>query len=241
MENILMDILFPVNECSLCRDRGRFHSRRPWCQQCQDEIIDTQSSRPICPKCGKYLDGPEENCCVECRDNPPEFNIARAVGPYCNDKLRKAVKVLKFLCRRYMSIKMGEMMAAVVIEEPAYWPMDIIVPVPISKGNLKQRGFNQSELLAKQISKVVKRRMYPHLLRRIKETPSQRELTREERVENLLCAFEVTDPALVKGKNVLLVDDVYTTGSTIRECTRILLEAGAESVGVITWATGSGY
>jgi predicted amidophosphoribosyltransferase len=60
-------------------------------------------------------------------------------------------------------------------------------------------------------------------------------------VENLLCAFEVTDPALVKGKNVLLVDDVYTTGSTIRECTRILLEAGAESVGVITWATGSGY
>jgi ComF family protein len=140
-----------------------------------------------------------------------------------------------------MSIKMGEMMAAVVIEEPAYWPIDIIVPVPISKGNLKQRGFNQSELLAKQISKVVKRRMYPHLLRRIKETPSQRELTREERVENLLCAFEVTDPALVKGKNVLLVDDVYTTGSTIRECTRILLEAGAESVGVITWATGSGY
>jgi ComF family protein len=241
MENILMDILFPVNECSLCREKGRYHSRRPWCGRCQDEIMNATAGLPLCRQCGKYLEQPGENLCQECRENPPEFKIARAVGPYCNDKLRKAIKVFKFLCRRYMSIKMGEMMAAVVIEEPDFWPIDMIIPVPISQGNLKQRGFNQSELLAKQIAKILKKRMYPKLLRRVKETQSQRELTREERAENLLCAFEVTAPAQIKGKNILLVDDVYTTGSTIRECTRTLMEAGAESVAVITWAIGTGY
>ncbi len=241
MENILMDILFPVSDCNLCRGKGKYHSRRPWCDQCQDEIVKAQSSMSVCEKCGKYLEVPEISCCSECRDNPPEFRTGRAVGPYNNDKLRKAVKVYKFLCRRYMSVKMGNMMAAVVIEEPDFWPIDIIIPVPISKGNLKQRGFNQSELMAKQIGKVLKKRMYPNLLRRVKETPSQTELTKEEREENLLCAFNVSDPAKIKGKNILLVDDVYTTGSTIKECTRTLLDAGAEGISVITWATGTGY
>lgn len=241
MENILMDILFPVSACNLCREKGRYHSRRPWCDQCQDEIITAQSSMPVCKKCGKYLKVLDGACCSDCRENPPEFKIARSVGPYDNDKLRKAVKVLKFLCRRYMSVKMGNMMADVVIEEPGFWPIDILIPVPISRGNLKQRGFNQSELLAKQIGKVLKKRMCSNLLCRVKETPSQRELTKEEREENLLCAFEVTEPAKIKGKNILLVDDVYTTGSTIKECTRTLMEAGAESVSVITWATGTGY
>lgn len=236
-----MDILFPVTACNLCREKGRYNSRRPWCQKCQDEIMNTQTSGPVCEKCGKYLVLADESVCVDCRENQPEFKIARAVGPYENDKLRKAVKVFKFLCRRYMSVKMGNMMAAVVIEEPGFWPIDIITPVPISKGSFKQRGFNQAELLAKQISKVIKKRMYPHLLVRIKETPSQTELTKEERERNLLCAFKANEPGKINGKNILLVDDVYTTGSTIKECTRILMEAGAQSVAVITWATGTGY
>lgn len=115
----------------------------------------------------------------------------------------------------------------------------MIIPVPSTKASIKQRGFSQTELLAQQISKELKVKMYPHLLIRVKETPSQRECTREER-ENLLQAFDVRKADCIKGKNILLVDDVFTTGSTSRECARTLLDNGANQVNVITWATGKG-
>lgn len=132
------------------------------------------------------------------------------------------------------------MMAEVARAEPEFWPIDILVPVPISEGSLKQRGFNQTEVLAKEISKHIKTKVDSKSLIRVKETPSQRELSREEREKNLLCAFQLKDNSKVKGKNVLLIDDVYTTGSTSKECTRVLLEGGAQRVSVLTWATGKG-
>ncbi len=240
MENILWDILFPENACSLCREKGKFNSRHPWCDHCQEDIERAVNSLPICDWCGKYLEQGDQYC-SDCRVERPLFKIARAVGPYEDERFRKAVKVFKFLCRKYMGVKMGRMMAEVVKREPRYWPIDLLVPVPASPGSLKQRGFNQAEVLARQIGKGLRVAMNPGILCRIKETPSQRELTKLEREQNLLCAFKVTDPAKIKGKNILLVDDVYTTGSTIKECTRTLLESGAESVSVITWAIGKGF
>lgn len=240
MENILWDIIFPEHACSLCLKKGRFSSRFPWCDECQQAIENAKTGLPICEGCGKYLEQGEQYC-NDCRTEPPLFKIARAVGPYEDERFRKAVKVFKFLCRKYMGIKMGKMMAEVVKKEPRYWPIDLLVPVPASPGSLKQRGFNQAEVLARQIGKVIRVPMNPGLLCRVKETPSQRELTKIEREQNLLCAFKVTDPAKITGKNILLVDDVYTTGSTIKECTRTLLEGGAESVAVITWAIGKGF
>ncbi|MEN6351332.1 MAG: ComF family protein [Syntrophomonas sp.] len=239
MMNIIMDILFPQNVCSLCRDPGRYGSRHPWCENCCKEMDKLKSCLPICNHCGKYLEE-GQMLCAECRQKPPQFNIARAVGPY-EEPYRIAVKVLKFLGRKHLSIKMGHMMADVVKNNPPYWPLDLIIPVPVSASNLRQRGFNQTELLARQIGKELKVGVNANYLFRIKETPSQRELTREEREKNLLCAFEIKDKTKIYRKNILLVDDVYTTGSTIRECTRVLLEAGAERVSVITWATGKGF
>jgi ComF family protein len=171
---------------------------------------------------------------------PPPFNIARAVGPY-EDSYRIAIKVFKFLCRKYLGIKMAKMMAEVVRTEPRFDNIDMIVPVPISQKNLRERGFNQTEILASQISKELKISVDNHILQRIKETPPQRELSREERQRNLLYAFEVKEPNKIIGKNILLVDDVFTTGSTSRECARVLLQAEADKVSVITWATGKGF
>jgi ComF family protein len=136
---------------------------------------------------------------------------------------------------------MGKMMAEVVKKEPRFWPIDMIVPVPSTQASIKQRGFNQTEVLGSQISKELKVKMYPDLLVRVKETPSQRECTREEREKNLLQAFAVNKVDCIEGKNILLVDDVFTTGSTSRECARTLLDHGASTVKVITWATGKGY
>lgn len=241
MVNLLMDILFPEHVCCLCRQPGRFSSRHPWCDQCAKDMKAAQSCLPICESCGKYLEVDAPGLCHDCRTNPPGFNIARAVGPYEKEAYRIAVKVLKFLGRKYLAVQMGKLMAEVVKAEARYWPLDLILPVPASLGSMSQRGFNQTELLGRQISREIKVPFDNALLLRVKETPAQRELTKEEREKNLLCAFRVRDPKKVVGKNILLVDDVYTTGSTIRECTRTLLDAGAARVSVIVWATGRGF
>ncbi|MDD4802889.1 MAG: ComF family protein, partial [Syntrophomonas sp.] len=181
-----------------------------------------------------------ETLCTDCRNNPPQFEIARAVGPY-EEPYRIATKVLKFMGRKHLAPQMGSMMANVIKQEPRFGQIDLIVPVPISQKGLQQRGFNQTELLARQIGKELGIKMDSTVIERVKETPSQTELSREEREKNLLCAFRITDKSNVLNKNILLVDDVYTTGSTGRECTRTLLKAGAARVCIITWATGKGY
>lgn len=117
----------------------------------------------------------------------------------------------------------------------------MIVPVPISRNSLQVRGFNQTELLARKIGKELGVKVDCGALVRTRDTPHQTELTKEERERNLACVFQVSDPRKVEGKNILLVDDVYTTGTTSKECTRALLDAGAVRVCVITWATGRGF
>lgn len=239
MVNIIMDILFPQHSCCICRKPGHYGTRHPWCSDCSQNMEKIRLSMSVCDKCGKYLET-SENLCIDCREHEPDFDICRSVGPY-TEPFRIAIKVLKFMCKRNLAYRMGCMMAQVVKDEKRFWPLDLILPVPASQGSLKQRGFSQTEILGYQISKQIKVKMLPNVLVRVKETPHQRELTREEREKNLLCAFEIKDKKKVYRKNILLIDDVYTTGSTIRECTRILLEAGAARVAVVTWATGIGY
>lgn len=239
MLNLILDIIFPQTRCAICRRPGRFGTRTPWCSDCKDNMEKLRHHLPICDKCGKYIES-ESGLCSDCKERAPAFEISRATGPY-TDPYRIAIKVLKFMGKKNLAHQMGCMMAKVVRDEKRFWPIDLVVPVPASQGSLKQRGFSQTELLARQLAKKLKLKVGANLLVRVKDTPAQRELTREEREKNLQSAFDIKDRKKVQGKSILLVDDVYTTGSTIRECTRILLEAGAARVSVITWATGIAY
>lgn len=239
MIDMVLDIMFPQEVCCICRKPGKYSSRKPWCHECQEKMLQMQNSGPTCDICGKYLDNGAV-LCTDCQKKRPQFDIARAVGPY-DEPYRIATKVLKFMGRKHLAPRMGNMMAKKVQAEPRFMPIDLIVPVPISRGGLKQRGFNQTELLARQMSKRLGIKMDAQVICRVKETPHQVELSREEREKNLLSAFEIEDTKKVYRKNILLVDDVYTTGSTSRECTRVLLEAGASRVCIITWATGKGF
>jgi ComF family protein len=112
----------------------------------------------------------------------------------------------------------------------------LIVPVPLHPRRLRQRGFNQSVILAREIARRHGIAMEFRALRRIVDTESQAGLKKEERRSNIRKAFGMSDPDRVSGKQVLLVDDVYTTGSTLGECARTLLKGGAESVGALTLA-----
>ncbi len=117
------------------------------------------------------------------------------------------------------------------------WQNSVLIPVPLDKNKLKTRGYNQSEELAKELSKILKIPVISDILIKIKETKPQMELSKEEREKNLLDAFATnnkdivgSDPAMLSGKKVFLVDDVYTTGSTMEECAKVLRKAGAKQV-----------
>ena len=235
----ILDVLIPPQACCMCRKPGRFGAKQPWCQECAENMARLQHSGTNCDRCGKYLEE-EKTLCADCSAKSPQFEIARAVGPY-EDPFRIATKVLKFMCRRYLAPRMGVMMAEKVQSEPRFGAIDLIVPVPIAPNSFRVRGFNQTELLARQISKDLGVRVDNTVIIRVKDTPHQTELTKEEREKNLLCAFEIRGAHKIENKSILLVDDVYTTGSTSRECTRVLMDAGAQRVSIITWATGKGF
>jgi ComF family protein len=115
---------------------------------------------------------------------------------------------------------------------------DIIVPVPLYPSRFRQRGFNQAELLAKNVALFSGRPLAANAIKRIRPTLAQAGLSKTERFKNTRGAFKVTDAAGVCGKDVLIIDDVLTTGSTISECARALRKAGAKSISALVLAKG---
>lgn len=114
---------------------------------------------------------------------------------------------------------------------------DIIISVPMYKKKKNQRGYNQSELIAREIAKKVKNIEYrSDILLKIKNTANQSLLNKEQRQENLKNAYEVKNKEYISNKNILIFDDIYTTGSTANECSKMLVEAGARSIGILTIA-----
>jgi ComF family protein len=114
--------------------------------------------------------------------------------------------------------------------------MDLIIPVPLHPKRLRWRGFNQSLLLARRVSHMYQVPIDPFLLYRNRETPPQTQLTEDERRKNVRGAFAIASGEALKEKNVLLVDDVYTSGATVNECCRVLVRGGAREVYVLTLA-----
>ncbi len=185
--------------------------------------------------------------CRLCQLAVPPFERAVAYGSY-DGALRDLIHLLKFREIRTAAPVLGRMLAeSMVLLEPALPPgVVVVVPVPLHARKRSQRGFNQAEVIAgaalKQISrgspdlKSVRFALSTRALERRRETGSQIGLSRHQRRENLRGAFAVRDATLIEKRNVLLVDDVYTTGATASECARVLKRAGAARVWVATVA-----
>ena len=167
--------------------------------------------------------------------DPPVFARARAVARY-DDTARKLVQRLKYSDRLDLACALGAMMARSGAELAA--DADVIVPVPLHRLRLWRRRFNQSMELARIVADRHARPCEPSLLLRVKRTAPQVGLTRNQRAENLQGAFRVPDAMRVhlKGKRVLLVDDVLTTGATANAASRALIRGGAASVDVLAFA-----
>jgi ComF family protein len=199
----------------------------------------------VCYVCGERLvsvhaaaDGAAEALCGLCRQEHPAFARPLAYGTY-DGGLRELIHLLKYEHVRPASNVLGRMLAEVITGlETAFTGPVLLIPVPLHKRKLRERGFNQSEMIATAALKVHGGAIsiVSELMERRRETDSQIGLTRNQRRENIRGAFAVTRPQALAGSEVLLVDDVFTTGTTASECARVLLRAGAAKVWVATVA-----
>jgi len=201
------------------------------CPQCEERIEWVQS--PLCPRCGVVFasrQGPD-HLCGECQADPPPFRRARAAAVY-DGPPATAIKRFKF----------GRQLAYLPVLQ--HWlkqpwcqellhEADLLVPVPLHSRRLKARGFNQALLLAQAFPE---RPLAREVIVRVRHTVPQIGLNPKERRENVRGAFVVPHPQQVKGKRILLLDDLYTTGATAKECARVLRQAGARQVDVLTVA-----
>ncbi len=194
---------------------------------------------PRCKKCGKPLMKDNQEYCWDCGHHHHYYDRGFAVWEH-SPAVGKAIYQFKYHNRRIYSRFFAKEMVTSYGTYINQWNIDLIVPIPISKKRKRQRGYNQTELLAKEISRLTGISYETKGLVRIKETVAQKKLNVRQRRYNLLHAF-VWNKEKLQGKNVLLIDDIYTTGSTIDICSHILKQNGAKNVYFLTISIGQGY
>jgi len=168
-----------------------------------------------------------EGLCGRCRTEENVFDFARS-AVFFNDTAREVVHHLKYAGRVSLAVPIGKMLCEIMKSET--FAADVVIPVPLHRRRERQRGFNQAELIAKEL----KLPLACGLIRRRKNTATQTGLSRSERMKNLAAAFELCGG--VQGQKVILVDDVLTTGATMNEISRVLKRGKAERVEVLTFA-----
>jgi ComF family protein len=229
----LADVIFPP-QCMAC---GAVLHEQHWsfCPDCFSQIGFLDS--PLCVLCGEHFSEPGESnhMCGACLLASPPFSIARAVGEY-ERVLMDVIHRFKYGGKISLGERLGEFMADFRYPSLAIADYSLVMPVPLHPRRLRQRGFNQAMVLAREISRRFALRLDFLSLRRIVFTEPQVGLGRDMREQNIKGAFQVADARRIKDERIILVDDVYTTGSTVKECARILMKNGAKEVAVLTLA-----
>ena len=189
---------------------------------------------PLCTCCGRaFPDAAGDNhLCGNCLTKPPHFTSARAVAHY-HQPLSDAIHAFKYSGKTYGLASFAQLAKQL---DPPLAQTDLIIPVPLHPKRLRERGFNQALLMARAFFPHAGDKIRPELLIRHKWTEPQTALSGANRRRNLKGSFTITDPAQIKDKSVLIIDDVFTTGSTANECARILKKGGAKSIHVFTLA-----
>lgn len=227
----LLDVILPPI-CHICRsfipNAGKLHI----CPDCRDRLPLVSS--PLCPICGIPFIGPGDNHhCGACLAHPPHFDTARAHFLY-EGAIRDLIHTYKYNRQTHLRYPLAlltlEGMSGFLADQDPH----LIVPVPLHRSRLRQRGFNQAVLLGNVLSGQLALPMQPDALVRTRPTEPQIELSAAERRLNVKGAFTVNRRYPVAGKRILLLDDVMTTGSTMDECAKELKKAGA---GVVIAAT----
>jgi ComF family protein len=230
----LLTLLYPPH-CAKCR--ADTASGVHLCAACAEQARKIEP--PFCRQCSQPFEGAIDGdfICSNCRERKLHFDCA--VTRYLSrGVVREFIHRFKYDRHFYLRHPLADWMAEALDDDRIRsQPFDAFVPVPLHAARFRERDFNQAEVLAKLLAK---RTSHPVLaaLRRTRYTTTQTRLDREQRMENLRNAFRVRHVSAVQSRHLILVDDIFTTGSTVDECARVLREAGAASVRVITVARG---
>lgn len=230
-----LDLVFaPV--CVACRSAiPARESERLVCRVCRARVRPIPA--PRCPRCWAPLapGGADRVRCAACRDFPPALRAVRSACVH-DGPVREIVHALKYSGWRAVADPLAERMAALPLPPDVDTEARVLVPVPITRARLRERGYNQAAVLAEALARRTGREVAGGALERIRAGGTQTALHPDERRANVSGAFRATDAHILAGQHILLVDDVWTTGATALECTGTLLAAGARAVSVLTFA-----
>lgn len=212
----ILNLFFPAR-CPVCNTIGQRHLHM--CEKCEKDVERIECR---CIGCGL-----PKTACLSSRNN---FSLCLASPFIYKDNIREAIHRFKFGGEPELAVFFGKEVAECVSAEFGSVDFDVVTCVPQTKRKRRKRGYNQSALLAKEVSKHLSVPFDELLLFKTRETADQHDLRGKERLKNLKNAFAAENEDAVKGKTILLCDDIKTTGATLNECRKTLLKAGAKAV-----------
>jgi competence protein ComFC len=239
MRDALASLVFPA-PCRICARMLDTGSRIPFCHACV-AVLAQKLAQPLCAQCGRPIvsntvaEGGSLPNCHLCRLGTYDFDLARSYGPYTLP-MSRAILMLKYGEVTPLGGWFARNLARLVEREPQSFAADVLVPVPLDATRLRDRGYNQAELIARPLAHILGIPFRSYLLVRTKPRPDKIRLTRRERWETVRGAYATHQSAQVDKLRVLLVDDVFTTGATLDACSRALRQAGAARVVGLTVA-----
>jgi ComF family protein len=230
--NAVIDFIYPPR-CSLCGCSSG--GEDGICADCLSQIH--YIGRPLCIRCGKPFshDFATDHLCGECLLRKRYFRRARAVGLY-NGIFRKALHRFKYQWKNCLARPLGTLMAQRMESFFSDVTYHCMLPVPLHPRRLRKRGFNQALVLARIVSRAYHIPLDRNNLVRTRWTQSQVGLSERDRKDNVRGAFAVLHSGRIHQRTILLLDDIYTSGSTVDECSKVLINAGARKVDIVTLA-----
>lgn len=227
----VLNFLFPRHTtCVICNAELNHNNDNEICEDCEKKLPFSEGK--TCECCGMSISS-LDRVCNRCKNRERTFKFAMSPFNY-EDDIIKIVHGLKYNNKKYVVPTIAYYMAKCYFKHDS--KCDLIIPVPLHETRRKQRGYNQSELIANNVGEKIKLPVLTDVLVKHKETQTQALLKYKERQENLKDAFKVVDKTKIKNKTVLLIDDVFTTGATAAVCATALLKAGAKAVVVLCFA-----
>lgn len=242
--NIIKELLFP-RRCPVCdgiikiRVGNRKQGEKGWnkiCPQCMEKLIPVQE--PWCLKCGKPLSEEPREYCHDCSRGKHVFTRGRAVFTY--DSVAASLYRFKYGERQEYAECYGALAAEILKDDTGLQQAQAMIPVPLHPARLRKRGYNQAALFARALGEAWGIPVYENLVVRCKNTQPLKQLNPTERQNNLKKAFKIVQND-VKLNTILIVDDIYTTGSTIDAVARVFSEAGVHTIYFVTLAVGKGF
>ena len=230
IKNGFLDMLFPKHiKCIFCNEEISELNLYDSCNNCLSSLPFIQ--KDYCLHCGLPRNTGASGVCMFCKNENPTFTLARAVFKY-EGKVRNIIQNLKYNNAKYSVQPLAYFMFETL--KKLNWQIDLITFVPIHSSKLKSRGYNQAQLLAQEISMFLDIEC-KDLFDKVTNTPTQTKLARQERRKNVQNSFKLKSKGF-ENKNILLIDDVFTTGATVNELSKILKNAKARNVYVLTLA-----